>query len=109
MLKKFLFLLFLVLSSCLKNASHLISYETDGNSNSYEISYTDASGDSIHLQAVTNFWREEFATDKNGTAILRMRNRNKSGTAIGSIYCDGKLAGQDSVGANDSLKIEVKY
>lgn len=109
MIKKFLFLLLPVFSSCLKNASHLISYEVDGTSNSYEISYTDNAGDSIHLEAVTNFWRAEFATDRNGTAVLSMRNRNKTGTAIGSIYCDGKLAKQDSSGVGDSLKIEVKY
>src|ERR1700704_4835513 len=94
MIKKVLFLLLPVLCSCLKNASHLISYEVDGTSNSYEISYTDQSGDSIHLDAVTNFWREEFATDRNGTAMLRMLNRNKTGSAIGSVYCDGNLQGR---------------
>jgi len=109
MIKKVLFLLLPVLSSCFKNAPHLIRYEADGTSNSYEVSYTNESGDSIHLGVVTSFWREEFATEGTGTAMLRMRNRNKSGTAIGSIYCDGKLAEQDSVGANDSLKIEIKY
>ena len=81
----------------------------DGTSNSYEISYTDESGDSIHLDVVTNVWRLEFTSDGDGTARLKMRNRNRSGTAIGFIYCDGKLAKQQTAGASDSLEIEVKY
>jgi len=107
--KNFFFLFLLLLSSCFKNSSHLITYEVDGTSNSYEISYTDESGDSVHLDDVTNTWRQEFTSDGDGTSKLRMRNRNKSGTAIGSIYCDGKLAKQQTAGASDSLEIELKY
>ena len=109
MKNKILLLLFLLLSSCFKNTSHLISYEVDGTSNSYEISYTDDAGDSVHKDYVTNVWRYEFTSDGDGTARLKMRNRNLIGTAIGFIYCDGKLAEQKTVGANDSLLIEVKY
>ncbi|HYV90883.1 MAG TPA: hypothetical protein VE978_03835 [Chitinophagales bacterium] len=107
--KKLIFLLLPLLSSCFKNSSHLITYEVDGTSNSYEISYTDESGDSVHLDYATNTWRQEFASDGNGTAKLKMRNRNRSGTAIGSIYCDGKLKKQQTAGASDSLEIELKY
>ena len=109
MKKKLLFLFLPLLSSCFKNSSHLISYELDGTSNSYEISYFDESGDSIHIDDVTNTWRQEFTSDKDGTAKLRVRNRNKSGTATGYIYCDEKLTKQQTVGAGDSLQIEVKY
>ena len=109
MKRKFLILFLPLLSSCFKDSSHLINYEVDGTSNSYEISYNAETGDSIHLEVVTNSWRAEFASDGDGTAKLRMRSRNKTGTAIGSIYCDGELAKQQTVGAGDSLLIEVKY
>ena len=109
-MKNKIFLLLLpLLSSCFKNTSHLVSYEIDGTSNSYEISYIDESGDSIHLDRVTNLWRYEFTSDGDGTAKLKMRNRNKTGTAIGTIYCDEKLAKEQTVAASDSLEIEVKY
>src|ERR1043165_68582 len=106
---KFLFLLVVLFSSCFKNSSHLITYEADGTSNSYEISYTDESGDSVHLEYATNTWRQEFTSEGDGTAKLKMRNRNKAGTVTGLIYCDGKLAKQQTEGAADSLEIEVKY
>ena len=109
MQKSFLFILLLLLSSCFKDSSHLIRYEADGTSNSYEVSYRDDKSDSIHQGAVNSFWRLEFATDGDGTATLWMRNRNQAGSVIGSIYCDGKLAAEDSVSGPDSLKIEVKY
>lgn len=107
--KYFSFLFLLLLTSCLKNSPHLITYEVDGTSNSYEVSYLDETGDSIHIDYVTNVWREEFTSDGDGTAKLWMRNRNLSGTATGFIYCDGKVAKQETVGASDSLEIELKY
>jgi hypothetical protein len=96
-------------ASCFKNSAHLVSYEVDGTSNSYEVSYLDDHGDSVHLDAITNFWRVEFTSDGDGTAKLWMRNRNNMGTAIGSIYCDDKLAEQMMVSGKDSFQIEVKY
>ena len=110
MMKKYLpcFLL-LICCSCLKNSPHLIRYQLSGTSNSYQVSYLNNESDSVSAGAVTNYWRVEFATSVDGTAGLWVRNRNNTGTAIATIFKDDKLAAQDSVGAGDSLNIQLQY